>query len=107
METPWPLINNLLGGGLGDGDLGMIAGGPGGGKSWALVALGAQAVKTGHTVIHYTLELNEKYVGRRYDACLTEIPVGDILLHKDKVKDKVEIYEGAFTLENIQQDKQQ
>ena len=65
VETPWPLINNLLGGGLGDGDLGMIAGGPGGGKSWALVALGAQAVKTGHTVIHYTLELNEKYVGRR------------------------------------------
>ena len=31
--TPWPLINNLLGGGLGQGDLGMIAGGPGGGKS--------------------------------------------------------------------------
>ena len=24
VPTPWPLINNLLGGGLGDGDLGMI-----------------------------------------------------------------------------------
>jgi hypothetical protein len=41
VATPWPLINNLLGGGLGQGDLGMIAGGPGGGKSWALVAIGA------------------------------------------------------------------
>jgi replicative DNA helicase len=92
VETPWPLINKLLCGGLGQGDLGMIAGGPGGGKSWALVALGAQAVKTGHTVIHYTLELNEKYVGRRYDACFTEIPVGEIV---------------DFILENIQQDKQQ
>ena len=96
VATPWPLINNLLFGGLGQGDLGMIAGGPGGGKSWALVALGAQAVKLGYTVIHYTLELSEKYVGRRYDACLTEIPVGDIVLHKDKVKDKVENLRGGL-----------
>ena len=96
VETPWPLINKLLCGGLGQGDLGMIAGGPGGGKSWALVALGAQAVKTGHTVIHYTLELNEKYVGRRYDACFTEIPVSDIMLHKDQVKDKVENLRGGL-----------
>ena len=96
IETPWPVINQLLLGGLGRGDLGMIAGGPGGGKSWALVALGAQAVKTGHTVIHYTLELNEKYVGRRYDACFTEIPVSDIMLHKDKVKEKVENLRGGL-----------
>ena len=61
IETPWPVINQLLLGGLGRGDLGMIAGGPGGGKSWALVALGSQAVKLGYTVIHYTLELSEKY----------------------------------------------
>ncbi len=79
VETPWPLINKLLCGGLGQGDLGLIAGGPGGGKSWALIALGAQAVKMGFTVIHYTLELSEKYVGRRYDACFTEIPVGDVI----------------------------
>jgi archaellum biogenesis ATPase FlaH len=96
VETPWPLINKLLCGGLGQGDLGMIAGGPGGGKSWALVAIGAQAVKTGHTVIHYTLELSEKYVGKRYDACLTEIPVGDIHLYKEKVKEKIENLRGGL-----------
>jgi len=94
--TPWPLINNLLGGGLGQGDLGLIAGGPGGGKSWALVALGAQAVKLGYTVIHYTLELSEKYVGRRYDACFTEIPVQDIVESKDKVKDTIENLRGGL-----------
>ena len=96
IETPWPLINKLLCGGLGQGDLGMIAGGPGGGKSWALVALGAQAVKMGYTVIHYTLELSEKYVGRRYDACFTEIPVGDITLHKDTVKKTIENLRGGL-----------
>jgi archaellum biogenesis ATPase FlaH len=96
VETPWPLINKLLCGGLGQGDLGLIAGGPGGGKSWALIALGAQAVKTGHTVIHYTLELSEKYVGRRYDACFTEVPVGDIIDNKDIVKEKVENLRGGL-----------
>jgi archaellum biogenesis ATPase FlaH len=96
IETPWPLINNLLCGGLGQGDLGLIAGGPGGGKSWALVALGAQAVKMGYTVIHYTLELSEKYVGRRYDACFTEIPVGEITDNKEKVKETIENLRGGL-----------
>ena len=96
IETPWPLINKLLCGGLGQGDLGLIAGGPGGGKSWALISLGAQAVKLGFTVIHYTLELSEKYVGRRYDACFTEIPVGDIMDNKDQVKDRLDKLRGGL-----------
>ena len=96
VETPWPLINKLLCGGLGQGDLGLIAGGPGGGKSWALISLGAQAVKLGFTVIHYTLELSEKYVGRRYDACFTEIPVGDVIDNKDIVKERVENLRGGL-----------
>jgi archaellum biogenesis ATPase FlaH len=96
VETPWPLINKLLCGGLGDGDLGLIAGGPGGGKSWALVALGAHAAKLGYTVVHYTLELNEKYVGRRYDANLTNISVSEITEHKDEVKEKIESLRGGL-----------
>ena len=96
VETPWPLINKLLCGGLGQGDLGLIAGGPGGGKSWALVALGAQAVKMGYTVVHYTLELNEKYVGRRYDACFTEISVSEIMEYRDEVKEKIENLRGGL-----------
>ena len=96
IETPWPLINNLLSGGLGQGDLGLIAGGPGGGKSWALIALGAQAVKMGYTVIHYTLELSEKYVGRRYDACFSEIPVGEITDHKETVIERLSTLRGGL-----------
>ena len=96
IETPWPLINRLLSGGLGQGDLGMIAGGPGGGKSWALVSIGAQAVKLGYTVIHYTLELSEKYVGRRYDACFTEVSVSEILHNKGLVKDRLGALRGGL-----------
>jgi replicative DNA helicase len=87
IPTPWPMFNNLLQGGLGQGDFGLIFGGPGGGKSWSLIALGAYAVSHGYNVIHYTLELGESYVGRRYDAYFTEIPVNKIMTNKDKVAD--------------------
>ena len=85
VPTPWPQFNDLLQGGLGNGDFGLIFGSPGGGKSWALVALGGHAVKMGFNVVHYTLELGEDYVGRRYDAFFTKIGVGEITAHKDRV----------------------
>ena len=89
IETPWHEINTLLGGGLGTGDLGLFVGNPGGGKSWALIALGGHAVKLGYNVIHYTLELSDLYVGQRYDAFFSEIPVNEIKLYKDKIKQKL------------------
>jgi replicative DNA helicase len=48
IPTPWIEFNTLLQGGLGNGDFGLIFGNPGGGKSWALVALGGHAVKMGY-----------------------------------------------------------
>ena len=77
VPTPWPRINTLLQGGLGNGDFGLIFGNPGGGKSWSLVAIGGEAVRLGFNVIHYTLELGEDYVGRRYDAFFTKVPVNE------------------------------
>jgi replicative DNA helicase len=86
VPTPWPILNESLQGGLGGGDFGLIFGNPGGGKSWALVALGGNAVKLGYNVVHYTLELGEDYVGRRYDAFFTNISVSDIGNHKTQIE---------------------
>jgi replicative DNA helicase len=86
IPTPWDDFNGLLQGGLGNGDFGLIFGNPGGGKSWSLVALGGFAVKLGYNVLHYTLELGEDYVARRYDAFFTKIDVSKILNHKDAVE---------------------
>jgi replicative DNA helicase len=85
VPTPWGPINELVQGGLGNGDLGLIFGNPGGGKSWTLVALGGFAIQMGYNVIHYTLELSESYTGRRYDAFFTGISVDQLDQHKDKV----------------------
>ena len=87
VPTPWNKINELLQGGLGNGDFGLIFGNPGGGKSWSLVALGGHAVRLGYNVLHYTLELGEDYVGKRYDAFFTKIPVNKVDSHRDKIEE--------------------
>ena len=86
VPTPWSSINNLIQGGLGNGDLGLIFGNPGGGKSWTLVAIGGYAVKMGYNVLHYTLELSESYTGRRYDAFFSQIPVDNLDKHKKEIE---------------------
>ena len=86
VPTPWGPINNLIQGGLGNGDLGLIFGNPGGGKSWTLVAIGGHAVKMGYNVLHYTLELSESYTGRRYDSFFSKIPVDTLDKHKKEIE---------------------
>jgi replicative DNA helicase len=98
VPTPWNEFNTLLQGGLGNGDFGLIFGNPGGGKSWALIALGGHAVKMGFNVIHYTLELGEDYVGRRYDAYFTQIPVNVISANKSKVESVMEKLPGQLII---------
>jgi replicative DNA helicase len=98
IATPWEMLNDLLQGGLGGGDFGLIFGNPGGGKSWTLVALGGWAVKMGYNVLHYTLELGSDYVGRRYDAFFTGIDVGKISTFKDDVEKEVNMLPGNLII---------
>jgi hypothetical protein len=89
IATPWTSINDLMQGGIGGGDFGLIFGNPGGGKSWSLIAIGGHAVKMGYNVLHYTLELGENYVGKRYDAFFTNTPVDTLSKHRPKVDQAV------------------
>ena len=101
IPTPWGKINELLQGGLGGGDFGLIFGNPGGGKSWTLVALGGHAVKMGYNVLHYTLELGEDYVGRRYDSFFTKIPVNKIMLEKESVEEVIPQLPGKLVIKEF------
>jgi replicative DNA helicase len=101
VPTPWDSITNLLQGGLGSGDFGLIFGNPGGGKSWSLVALGGYAVKLGYNVLHYTLELGEAYVGKRYDAFFTNISVQEIGKHKVKIEGAVKDLTGQLIIKEF------
>jgi hypothetical protein len=67
-------------------------------NTWALCALGAAAVKAGKTVVHYSMELSEKYVGNRYDTVFTQISSADLSDKKDEVKDKIRKLKGKLLI---------
>ena len=101
VPTPWGKFNEFMQGGLGNGDFGLIFGNPGGGKSWTLVALGGYAVKMGYSVLHYTLELGEDYVGRRYDAFFTGKPVDTLFKNRKKIDEVVEQLPGQLIIKEF------
>jgi len=95
IKTNWDLIDTHLDGGLGKGELGFIVAPAGSGKSWTLQRIGVEAMRQGKNVMHFTMELNENYVGMRYDACMTGISFQEIRKNKELVKVEVEKFKTA------------
>ena len=60
-----------------------------------LVHLGANALREGKTVIHYTLELQDTVIGNRYDSCLTGYPLSDIKSFKEEVYEEIKQLDGS------------
>lgn len=90
IKTNWPIIDIHLDGGLGKGELGFIVAPAGSGKSWFLARLGAEAMLQGKNVIHFTMELNEKYVGLRYDSIFTELAFQEVRNGQSIVQAKID-----------------
>jgi replicative DNA helicase len=85
-------------GGLGPGELGVVVAPSGVGKTWILTAIGAEAVRQGLSVVHYTMELSEHYVGARYDTVFTGIPSAELKDKKDEVKAKIRNLKGKLLI---------
>ena len=98
---PWPVFNDITQGGIGKGELGIVFGNPGGGKSWAIIAMAAHAAKLGFNVLYYTLELSETYVARRIDANLLNVPVDKILTHRAEIEQLVENLPGKIKVKEF------
>ena len=96
ITTGWKVIDRITHGGLGSGELGVVIAPTGVGKSMALVHLGAEAIKAGLTVVHYTLELADTVVATRYDSSMTGIPINEIYNYKNKVHEFVQGVEGKL-----------
>jgi len=92
--TGWEPIDEIMDGGLGPGEMGIIVGGPGSGKSSMLVSIGTAALLAGKVVLHYTMELYEDYTGRKYDSLLMKIPAHNLKYHIDEIKDKIKDIKG-------------
>ena len=92
VKTGWQIIDDITGGGIPAGKLCVWIGGPGSTKTTHLVHIGATALKNGLNILHYTLELDENYVGMKYDAVMTGICLDDLKYHMDDVKKRLKPY---------------
>ena len=94
VASGWNVVDDLMDGGLGPGELGVFVAPAGIGKSWGLVNVAANAVKKGLNVCFYTLELSAPYVGLRFDSVFTGIAAQNLKYHIDEVKECVEQLDG-------------
>ena len=97
-STGWDEIDAITAGGLGKSELGVVVAPTGAGKSMVLTCLGAQAVKEGKTVVHYTFELSDKVIGRRYDSCITSIALNELNSFKEQVYDEISDLQGSLII---------
>ena len=98
ISTGWNVLDEIMDGGLAGGELGVMVAPAGIGKSWCLQAIGASSIKKGLTAVHYTLELNENYVGLRYDSIFSGVTTANIKYYKDDVEKKISKLDGRLII---------
>jgi replicative DNA helicase len=96
IATNWDIMDRHLDGGLGKGELGFIVAPAGSGKSWFLTHIGAEAMRRGKNVMHFTMELNDKYVGLRYDAVFSGLAFQEVRKNVDLVKKSLDQIRGKL-----------
>lgn len=98
ISTGWDVVDDLMDGGLGPGELGVVMAPAGIGKSWLLINIGANAIRNGRNVVHFTLELNENYVGQRYDSVITGIAAQNLRNHQEDIEEKLARIKGELVI---------
>ena len=86
VTTGWDVIDDLMDGGLAPGELGVV------------INIGANAIKQNKTVIHYTLELNENYVGQRYDSVITGIAAQNLKNYTEDIEERLNDISGELII---------
>lgn len=70
-------------------------------NSWFLAKLGTNALKSGKTVLHYTLELADIYTAKRYDSLLCGIPFNDLKYHQETIQNTVSKLKGKLFIKEF------
>ena len=98
ISTGWPRMDEIVKGGLGKSELGVVVAPTGAGKSMVLVHLATQALLKGKTVVYYTLELKDTVVGQRFDCCITDVLLNEHRERQKEIVNKVKDLEGTLII---------
>lgn len=99
IPTGFPAVDELMQGGLGGGELGIIVGPGGSGKSWILAKMCTHAMDVGHRALYVTLELAEAYVGVRMDCIMTGIDMSELKYHREQIKNRLRRVPGSMKIQ--------
>ena len=97
-STGWSRMDEIVKGGLGKSELGVVVAPTGAGKSMVLVHLASQALMAGKTVVYYTLELKDTVVGTRFDCCITNVPLQEHRMRQKEIVNKIKDIEGTLII---------
>ena len=98
ITTGWRRMDEIIKGGLGSSELGVVIAPTGSGKSMVLVHLATQALLQGKTVVYYTLELKDTVVGQRFDCCISEVALHEHRQSKKEILRKIEDIDGTLII---------
>jgi replicative DNA helicase len=96
--TGFSELDGLTQGGTDFGEISMIKGGSGIGKTSFLINIGYYNVVAGKNVWHVTLELPAKYVGRRYDCRHTLQPFDVLFKEKSIIFEEIKNLKGNILI---------
>lgn len=98
VPTPYEEINKVMNGGHGRGELGIIMAPSGIGKSSVLTHIGAWSIQNDYNVVHYTLELKDTVVAQKYDSCIAQIELNDVIHSKEKVYNSIKDFQSKLII---------
>lgn len=90
MPTPWPVLNNIFGGGWEKKSLVTFIAPTGAGKTHFLVNVSAAGIAAGYNVVYISLEIADFKIGLRHDAYFSGVNINDVPEEMDRVKQEVE-----------------
>jgi KaiC/GvpD/RAD55 family RecA-like ATPase len=83
-------MDKTLNGGFIRPGLHILTANSGGGKSLMLCNFSLNIIEQGYNVLYITLELDEEFVGARFDTMISEIPEAEVIYKKQQVIDKIQ-----------------
>lgn len=95
---PWKVFNDITDGGVSYGNLVLLFAPPGIGKTTVVCNMAVHAVKLGYKVVYYTLELDDRYVGKKIDSILTGVEVKKLKHHRKEVEKAIKELKGRIVI---------
>lgn len=90
-KTGYPALDAIIAG-WGFGELSIVAGKPSVGKTFFLINFLKKSMDAGLNCLYYTLELNDKIIGKRLDSTICGISINDLDKRETEAKEIINKY---------------